>query len=98
MTQGLFPLALMISGLGLTDVSSAQVPARQPGEAAAAVIPVPDQVNLDAWERHIVPSAAELRWQQIPWHPSFGDGLAAAGRAGKPLLFWGMNGHPLGCT
>ena len=29
---------------------------------------------------------------------TFKDGILAADTAGKPLLLWTMNGHPLGCT
>jgi hypothetical protein len=39
-----------------------------------------------------------LAWQQIPWATTFKDGIVAADAAGKPLLLWTMNGHPLGCT
>ena len=54
--------------------------------------------NYAAWRKHIVPEAGELAWTKIPWLTTFKDGLVAADRAGKPLLFWTMNGHPLGCT
>ncbi len=52
--------------------------------------------NLQAWKRHILPEAAA--WAELPWLPTFHDGLVAAAEAGKPLLLWTMNGHPLGCT
>ncbi len=51
-----------------------------------------------AWRDHISPTAAELRWTQIPWLTTFRDGLAQADSQDKPLLLWVMNGHPLGCT
>lgn len=57
-----------------------------------------NKVNYMEWRDHIVPQEAELKWQQIPWLTTFKDGILAANKAEKPLLFWTMNGHPLGCT
>jgi hypothetical protein len=34
----------------------------------------------------------------MPWLLTFGEGMLAASEQEKPLLFWAMNGHPLGCT
>ncbi len=62
------------------------------------VLRVPTVENAAAWRDHILPSAQELRWESIPWEQTFGDGLRAASEQGKPLLFYAMNGHPLGCT
>ena len=59
---------------------------------------VPTAENFAAWRDHILPSAEELRWETIPWQQTFGDGLLAANDQRKPLLFYAMNGHPLGCT
>jgi hypothetical protein len=54
--------------------------------------------NYSVWRDHILPSASEMSWEQIPWLTTFKDGILAADAAGKPLLLWTMNGHPLGCT
>jgi hypothetical protein len=54
--------------------------------------------NYTQWRKHILPDTGELAWQQIPWATTFKDGIVAADAAGKPLLLWTMNGHPLGCT
>ena len=54
--------------------------------------------NYAEWREHILPDTGELAWQQIPWATNFKDGIVAADAAGKPLLLWTMNGHPLGCT
>jgi hypothetical protein len=54
--------------------------------------------NYADWCKHILPDTGELAWQQIPWVTTFKDGIVAADVAGKPLLLWTMNGHPLGCT
>ena len=54
--------------------------------------------NYASWRDHIRPHPEELNWEDIPWQTTFADGLLAADAAAKPLLFWTMNGHPLGCT
>lgn len=54
--------------------------------------------NLPEWREHILPRESELNWLQIPWLPTFADGINAANNADMPLLLWVMNGHPLGCT
>ncbi len=54
--------------------------------------------NFATLREQILPKASELAWTQIPWRGSFHEGLAEALVQRKPLLFWGMNGHPLGCT
>ena len=58
----------------------------------------PTAKTWEAWRTHILPTADELAWEQIPWLASFHAGLIEAGKQDKPLLFYGMNGHPLGCT
>ena len=47
---------------------------------------------------YVRPTETESAWRDIPWHPTFAEGMRTAGVQGKPLLFWAMNGHPLGCT
>jgi hypothetical protein len=68
--------------------------------AAAHALSLPTLTDADVapWGAWIRPSAEELAFEEIPWIASFAEGLRAAERAGKPLLFWAMNGHPLGCT
>jgi hypothetical protein len=65
--------------------------------AAKAKVELNNQ-NYADWRKHILPDTGELAWQQIPWATTFKDGIVAADAAGKPLLLWTMNGHPLGCT
>jgi hypothetical protein len=56
------------------------------------------------WERfeevqaHVLPSAEEERWLRIPWRSRLWDAVEEAREAGKPILLWAMNGHPLGCV
>ena len=52
---------------------------------------------------HSYQSAIELRpeeraWLRIPWRTNLRTGIEDAAAEQKPLLFWLMNGHPLGCT
>ena len=54
--------------------------------------------NRRAWKANILPTEEELAWTKIPWLPDLQSGIDAAAEAGKPVLLWTMNGHPLGCT
>lgn len=58
----------------------------------------PSEENFARWIEFVLPSADEVRHEEIPWSTTFGEGLQAASDQQKSLLFWGMNGHPLGCT
>lgn len=57
-----------------------------------------NDLTFDAWVDRIAPSTEELKWREIPWRGVFADAVVEAQEAGKPLLVWAMNGHPLGCT
>ena len=54
--------------------------------------------DLEDWRAHLLPSAADLRFAQVAWAPTFMDGVQQASELQRPLLLWLMNGHPLGCT
>ena len=69
-----------------------------PAPQEPSTTPQPTMANLAAWRDHILPDRSELLWETIPWKSSLSAGFAAARESGKPLLFWAMNGHPLGCT
>ncbi len=56
------------------------------------------EANYASVREQVLPKQSELRWTQIPWRPSFHEGVAEAQVQGKPVLLWVMNGHPLGCT
>lgn len=75
------------------DVVQAEIEAMQ-------ALPLPELTDEDLprWVAAIEPNGEELAFETIPWIASFAEGLRAAETAGKPLLFWAMNGHPLGCT
>lgn len=65
--------------------------------AAGGPVPLGEE-TFDAWRAYLVPGGADEAWRQIPWRASFAEGLRDAAREQKPLLLWGMNGHPLGAT
>ena len=46
----------------------------------------------------IKPTPVEEKWSQIPWLTSLWDARQKAAAAGKPILLWEMDGHPLGCV
>lgn len=60
--------------------------------------PKPTAANLSEWTEYVQPSPEEIAHEAIPWRTTFASGLRDASDQAKPLLFWGMNGHPLGCT
>jgi hypothetical protein len=90
------PLGLLTAIAGLLPYSplAAQAPKGPPAKAKVEL----NDRNYAEWRKHILPDTGELGWQQIPWETTFKDGIVAADAAGKPLLLWTMNGHPLGCT
>lgn len=57
-----------------------------------------DGSTLDEKIKAILPTSSEEKWRQIPWRLSVMEARADAQKAGKPLFFWIMNGHPFGCT
>jgi len=61
----------------------------------------PQEAPADDFARQlaaILPAADELAWRAVPWRAEFRAALVEAGQAGKPVLLWAMNGHPLGQT
>jgi hypothetical protein len=67
----------------------------------AVLATAPQEPGADAFARQlaaIVPAADELEWRSIPWRAELHSALVEASEAGKPVLLWAMNGHPLGQT
>ena len=62
---------------------------------AAEPIPAGQLAPLHAL---VKPATGEDRWARIPWRTSLWQARQEAARAGKPILLWEMDGHPLGCT
>jgi hypothetical protein len=46
----------------------------------------------------VLPTADELAFQKLGWRSTLWQAVVEARAAGKPVLLWAMNGHPLGCT
>jgi hypothetical protein len=46
----------------------------------------------------IKPAPTEDRWAQIPWLTDLWEARRRAAAAGKPILVWEMDGHPLACV
>lgn len=60
-----------------------------------------EPIDLDNWldvALLIKPCRGEDKWATIPWQASLWQARQAAARAGKPIVLWEMDGHPLGCT
>ena len=57
-----------------------------------------DRDSVELYADYVRPTEREASWREIPWQPSFAEGMREAGRQQRPLIFWAMNGHPLGCT
>ena len=98
------PIGLSAWTAGLLGVLAAMpgMSAEQDTPEAAVDAPLPAN-PLDLTDKtyvalrdYILPRAEELRWQQIPWRPTWAEAVAAARKANKPIYVWAMNGHPLG--
>jgi hypothetical protein len=67
-------------------------------QGAEVALPQLRLADLERWRELVRPTADEAAYLEIPWIPSFAEGMRRADAEQKPLLFWAMNGHPLGCT
>lgn len=108
MSRGLKGSFLVVFLLVLPEAASAQD--RKPGNESSRKSPPaleektpslgPTYALTDAtYERlrdYILPRPYELKFLEIPWQPTFWNGVAQAQRQDKPLLLWFMEGHPLG--
>ena len=65
-----------------------------PTSLAAPPLSPDDAVKLRAAIR---PAAGEDPFDAIPWETSLWEARKKAAAAGKPILLWEMDGHPLGC-
>jgi hypothetical protein len=54
--------------------------------------------SLDAKIASILPTKEEDKWLSIPWRTNLMRARQEAQQTGKPMFWWIMNGHPLGCT
>jgi hypothetical protein len=61
----------------------------------------PQDLTDDSFEKlrtYITPKPQEMVWREIPWRPVFWDAVIEGQQKDRPILLWGMNGHPLACT
>jgi len=54
--------------------------------------------RVDALLAVIKPAPDEDRWAKIDWRTDLWEARKEAAAAGKPILLWEMDGHPLGCV
>lgn len=54
--------------------------------------------TLEERVRSVMPTAAEERWLEIGWRTDIRAARIEAQESNKPMFFWVMNGHPMGCT
>jgi len=69
--------------------------------ALIATLVLAQELTEKTFERvrdEILPSKEDLKWLDIPWQPTLWDGIVAAQKEEKPVLFFAMNGTPLGCV
>lgn len=93
--------AAAASVLGMAGSAEAETPpACRIGE-----IPVPPlatetlgAAEFAALHAALFPSGAGERWVETPWEADLASARRRASEAGKPLVLWMMDGHPLGCT
>lgn len=64
----------------------------------AQAVPEPNAENYRRWLTFIQPNAKEQAYKEIDWRNQFWPAVQEARALGRPILFWTMNGHPLGCT
>ena len=95
------------ANLGHPPGGSLAMPTRIASALLVLMTPVVAQLSLDRqidsmtaerWLTELIPHERELSWLEVDWIPSFGEAVVRARDERRPLLFWAMNGHPLGCT
>jgi hypothetical protein len=94
MTRPLLHVALLALTLACSSAPRTDVDAATGGLALPALGPA----SVPRWRDHLAPADDELAFESVGWLTSFADGMAAADAEQRPLFFWAMNGHPLGCT
>jgi len=86
----------------LRSFSSAAIPLLatvfMPATATRAAAPAPTPEQFEKIQSLIKPAGEEAKWEQIPWMASLWQARIKAAAAGKPILLWEMDGHPLGCV
>ncbi len=56
-------------------------------------------INFDQVHSLVKATEEETIWKdQIDWHTDLWEARQLAGKVGKPIFIWEMDGHPMGCT
>jgi hypothetical protein len=81
-------LVMSVAALGLPTA---------PPRPAVADAPKQDdaQAELLRLEAVVKPTAAELKWQKIPWILDLAEGQRLAKAEGRPLFLWASGDPPL---
>ena len=67
----------------------------------AVLLLAAQELNEKSYDRiraEVLPTKAERTFFDLPWQPTLWDGVLEGQKQGKPILFYTMNGNPLGCT
>lgn len=67
-----------------------------PTASTCAAPPLSDE-DVARLRKVIQPLDGEDPFATIPWETNLWDARVKAAAAGKPILLWEMDGHPLGC-
>lgn len=73
------------------------LPALLAGAVAVHADPPLTESEFTSALKAVRPATGEDKFDQIPWLTSLWDARQQAAKAGKPILLWEMDGHPLGC-
>jgi hypothetical protein len=60
--------------------------------------PTPTAATHTRWLEFLLPDSTETAYRAVSWRTKFWPAVQEAKALGRPILFWTMNGHPLGCT
>ncbi len=66
--------------------------------AAVAACGAAPASPVEARLQAVLPTPEEDRWLRPGWRTDLAQALREARGARKPVLFWVMNGNPLGCA
>jgi hypothetical protein len=90
------PILLLAGGLGLAIHGGAVAPAAETPERDARPPGQLSRDNYGSTRAYVDLRPNDLNFQQIEWHGSVYDGLAAGQREDKPLVLWLYFGDPRG--
>ena len=68
------------------------------GASAQPADPVLNDQSLAGYREALAPKPEDEKWRAIPWRTSYWTAVLDGNKAGRPVLLWTMNGHPLACT